>query len=100
MVVPVGTRIFADAEYPSPPFLVRHPRMIAENVEPVPGGEHPQGATRMVVPGDEPFVAWVPDRATVKTDADLSCPTPWGLSHFDTGPFLGSQWTDGQRLTM
>lgn len=100
VVVPPGTRTFADAEYPSPPFLVRHPRMVAENVEPVPDGEHPQGATRMVVPSDEPFVAWVPDRATVKTDTDLVHPAPWGLSHFDTGPFLGSQWTDGQRLTL
>lgn len=100
VVVPARSRAFAGAEYPSPQFMVRHPRMVAENVAPVPDSAPPLDSMRMVVPGDEPFVAWVPDRATVETDADLGYPTPWGLSHFDIGPFLGSQWTDGQRLTM
>ncbi len=54
----------------------------------------------MMVPDDEPFVAWVPDRAKAEFDQDLLHPTPWGLSHFDISPVLGNQWTEGQGLTI
>ena len=100
LVVPAGTRTFAGAEYPSPGYLVRHPRMVAENVEPMPESEPPQDSMQMMVPDDEPFVAWVPDRAKAEFDTDLLHPTPWGLSHFDISPVLGNQWTEGQGLTI
>lgn len=100
LVVPAGTRTFAGAEYPSPGYLVRHPRMVAENVEPMPESEPPQDSMQMIVPDDEPFVAWVPDRAKAEFDTDLLHPTPWGLSHFDIRPVLGNQWTEGQGLTI
>lgn len=100
LVVPAGTRTFAGAEYPSPGYLVRHPRMVAENVEPMPESEPPQDSMQMIVPDDEPFVAWVPDRAKAEFNTDLLHPTPWGLSHFDIRPVLGNQWTEGQGLTI
>lgn len=100
LVVPAGTRTFASAEYPSPGYLVRHPRMVAENVKPMPESEPPQDSMQMMVPDDEPFVAWVPDRAKAEFDTDLLHPTPWGLSHFDISPVLGNQWTEGQGLTI
>ena len=98
--VPEGTRTFAGTEYPSPAFVLRHPLMTAENVEPISKSDPPRDSMQMVVPNDEPFVAWMPDRAVVETDADLENPTPWGLSHFDTSPALGRSWTDGQKLTL
>lgn len=100
VVVPEGTRTIAGAEYPTPAFFLRHPQMIAESVEPIPDSDPPQDTMQMVIPSGEPFVCWVPDRAAVKDDSDLMAPIPWELSHFDTRPFLGSNWTDGQRLTV
>lgn len=43
----------------------------------------------MVVPLDEPFVAWAPEKRQIAGDDDLLQPTPWGLSHFDEQAFLG-----------
>lgn len=100
LAVPAGTRRFADTEFPSPTFLVRHPRMVAESVRPIPDSDPPLESMQMVVPGDEPFVAWVPERCTVKGDTDLLHPTPWELSHFDSSPIFGSEWTAEQGLTM
>ncbi len=100
VLVPAGALVFADTKYPSPQFAMRHPQMVAENVEPVPDSEPPQDSMRMAVPVEEPFVAWMPDRVAVESDADLVHPTPWGLSHLDTTFYLGNRWADGQRLTV
>lgn len=100
LAVQSGARGFAGAKYPTPELRVRHPRMVAEGVELVRDSEPPQYSMRIVAPDGEPFVAWAPGRAEVDSDADLLHPTPWGMSYFDTARALGSQWTEGQRLTM
>lgn len=99
LAVQSGSRVFAGAEYPTPELRVRHPRMVAEAVEPVPDSEPPQYSMRIVAPDGEPFVAWAPGRAGVDSDADILHPTPWGILHFDTKRVLGSRWTEGQQIT-
>lgn len=98
LIVPPGTRTFGGVEYPTPGFVVRHPLMMAKSVRPVPESEPPQESMQMVVPLEEPLVAWVPERRTVKSDVDLLSPISWGLSHFNSSPFLG-EWAAEQGIT-
>lgn len=84
---------------PRPRIFIRHPLMVAKNVQPVVGSEPPQVSMQMVVPVAEPFVAWAPQLRDSVDDADLKYPTEWGLSHFDYSEFFGTTWSIEDGLT-
>lgn len=100
IAIPAGTQTCAGVEYPTPQFMISHPKMTAENIEPVPDSDPQRDSMQLTAPNNEPFVAWVPDRASVESNHDLLQPTSWGLSHFDSSILLGQHWVEGQQLTM
>lgn len=83
VLMPAGTIRIGDTEVPTPLTCVRHPLMTAESAVPVPNSDPPQEQMELVIPIDEPFLAWAPDLASVAGDEDLGNPTPWQLSHLD-----------------
>ncbi|WP_024287212.1 hypothetical protein [Cellulomonas sp. KRMCY2] len=89
IVMPATNHSIADTEVPVPTTFIRHPLMAPESVTEVPGSDPPKDHMNMVVPRDEPFVAWAPEKRQIAGDNDLLEPTPWGLSHFDEQAFLG-----------
>lgn len=89
VVMPATTLSIADVEIPLPATCIRHPLMGSQSVTGVPGSDPPTDQMNMVVPLDEPFVAWAPEKRQVAGDDDLGQPTPWSLSHFDEQAFLG-----------
>jgi len=89
IVIPATTLSIADTEVPVPTTCIRHPLMAPESVTGVPDSDPPKDQMNMVVPVDEPFVAWAPEKRQIAGDDDLLQPTPWGLSHFDEQAFLG-----------
>ena len=89
IVMPATNLSIADTGVPVPTTYIRHPLMAPESVTEVPDSDPPMDQMNMVVPLDEPFVAWAPEKRQVAGDNDLRQPTPWGLSHFDERGFLG-----------
>lgn len=100
VVIPSATRTFAGIQYPSPLCLLRHPQMRAESIQPIANSEPPQDTVQLIVPVNEPFVAWAPEKCDVTGDRDLLQPTPWGLSHFDASLFFGNGWSPEDGLTL
>ncbi len=77
------THSVGETEIPLPRTYIRHPLMTPESVTAVAGSEPPQDQMDMVVPQQEPFLAWAPEKRQVTGDVDLGQPTMWDLSHFD-----------------
>lgn len=89
IVMPATIVPIAGTQVPSPTTYIRHPLMDPESVNGVPDSDPPTDQMNMVVPLDEPFVAWAPEKRQITGDDDLLEPTPWGLTHFDEQAFLG-----------
>jgi len=89
IVMPATKLSIADIEIPLPMTCIRHPLMGPQAVTVVPASDPPADRMMMVVPLDEPFLAWAPERRHVRGDDDLLQPASWALSHFDEKPFLG-----------
>ncbi len=81
--------LIGDTAYPVPTTWIRHPLMVTESIQAVEDSDPPMNRRVMVVPLDEPFVAWAPEKRVVTDDTDLVQPAPWDLSHFDEQGFLG-----------
>lgn len=84
-----ATFSIADTEVPSPLTHIRHPLMIPESVTGIADSDPRQVQMTMVIPLEEPFIAWAPEKRQVTSDEDLLHPTPWDLLHFDQQAFLG-----------
>jgi len=91
IVMPATTFSITGTEVPSPTTYIRHPHMAPESVHDVPDSDPPTDQMNMVVPLDEPFVAWAPEKRQITGDHDLLEPTPWSLSHFDEQAFLSGR---------
>lgn len=89
----------AGLEVPRPAICIWHPLMSAKNIQHVMGSEPPKASTQMVVPVEEPFVAWAPQRRNDTNQAAFRHPTDWGLSHFDLSAFLATTWRVADGLT-
>lgn|GEM_PF-1013757 len=89
IVMPATKLSIADIEIPLPKTCIRHPLMGSEAVTKLPDSDPPADRMMMVVPQDEPFMAWAPEKRQIGGDDDLLQPTSWALSHFDEQPFLG-----------
>jgi hypothetical protein len=91
IVMPATTLTIAGTEFPVPTTLIRHPLMVPESIARTPESDPPTDQITMVIPVDEPFLAWAPEKRTINGDDDLPEPTPWDLSHFDDKVFLGGR---------
>jgi hypothetical protein len=86
-----------DTVVPMPPMAVRHPLMRPDDVTAIPDSDPPTDSISMGIPVQEPFLAWVPDLASVSGDQDLRQPTRLGLSHLNEADLFG-EW-DGSIST-
>ncbi|MBN1092725.1 hypothetical protein JKP75_09270 [Blastococcus sp. TML/M2B] len=91
IVMPATTLTIAGTEFPVPTTLIRHPLMVPESITRTPESDPPTDQITMVIPVEEPFLAWAPEKRTINGDDDLPEPTPWDLSHFDDQVFLGGR---------
>ncbi|WP_345045284.1 hypothetical protein [Georgenia daeguensis] len=98
IMMPAMTLPIADTEIPVPATCIRHPLMKPESVTAVTDSDPALDEMKMVIPSDEPFVAWAPEKRQIVSDADLLHPSPWGLSHFDSHVFLGG-WSEGTGIS-
>jgi hypothetical protein len=89
ILMPATTLTIAGTDFPVPATLIRHPLMVPESVTRLADSDPPTDQITMVIPVDEPFLAWAPEKRTINGDDDLPEPTPWDLSHFDERFFLG-----------
>jgi hypothetical protein len=89
IVMAATTLTIAGTEFPVPTTLIRHPLMVPESITRLSDDDPPTDQVTMVIPVQEPFLAWAPEKRTINGDEDLLEPTPWALSHFDEQVFLG-----------